>query len=188
MTWAAFFWFGTILTKFVHREWTPRVVGTPRSHGARSSRCTSPRIWDWTWTRWDGEQKGSNTEGGNLIILFLWLITLTFHLYFKEDSSETPQLTLEVPSDSESSALNLDREQRQRRDGRHRRSQSRSPGQGLRYHHRSRTGRRASHAADFLSASIARSEDSFVRPKSRLRSLGDLENEVRKLKISILIV
>lgn len=115
--------------------------------------------------------------------------TFTFDLYFKEDSGETPQLTLEVPSDSESSAVNLDREQRQKREGRHARSQSRSPGQGLRYHLRSsRTGRRASHAADFLSASIARSEDAFVRPKSRLRSLGDLENEVRKLEISILIV
>ena len=113
--------------------------------------------------------------------------TFTFDLYFKEDSGETPQLTLEVPSDSESSAVNLDREQRQKREGRHARSQSRSP--GLRYHLRSsRTGRRASHAADFLSASIARSEDAFVRPKSRLRSLGDLENEVRKLEISILIV
>ena len=97
----------------------------------------------------------------------------------KEDSGETPQLTLEVPSDSESSAVNLDREQRQRREARHARSQSRSPGQGLRYQHRPRKGRRASHAADFLSASIARSEDAFVRPKSRLRSLGDLENEVQ---------
>ena len=100
----------------------------------------------------------------------------------QEDPGETPQLTLEVPSDSESSSVSLDKKKRQRREARHR-SQSRSPAPGARYHHRSR-GRRASHAADFLSASLASSEDVIMvsqRPKSRLRSLGHLEDEVRLL-------
>ena len=54
-----------------HREWTPRVVGTLQSHGARSSRCTSPRTWVWTWTRWDGEQWGGKRKNLNSFLITL---------------------------------------------------------------------------------------------------------------------
>ena len=106
-----------------------------------------------------------------------------------DDTSQTPQLILEVPSDSESgnllssntSSSSNTKTLSHKRNTPSQKSKNKSPMSQFRYHHRH--GRRASHAADFLSTkpSLTKvaafgSDDMFLFPhKSRLHSLGAIE-------------
>ena len=117
----------------------------------------------------------------------------TDKLYEEDDgTSKTPQLILEVPSDSESANLlssstsssSNTKYFSHKQNSPSPKSKNRLPMSQFRYHQR--RGRRASHAADFISTkpSLTKvaafgSDDMFLFPhKTRLHSLGAIETSV----------
>ena len=114
---------------------------------------------------------------------------IVWSIFQPSDSSDAPQLVLEIPSDTESVQShtghpghtgNTGNTGHQSRGSKKQRSPPR-----FHYHQRHGRGRRASHAVDFLTATTAGGtllsrdqtrEDTFLFPhKTRLMSLGDLD-------------